>query len=116
MKNSMLKVFYGAAKNKKILIELIALLKNKYNWYPEIISLSSDDIKQFKDHFLLANTSIVKEDDLRSGDFLRNIEPKNNFLDLETINFFKKYETNAMSWFQDSNGFNFSFQKIGNTH
>ena len=111
MKNSILKVFYGSAKNKKILIELIALLKNKYNWYPEIISLGSDDIKQFKDHFLLANTSIVKEDDLRSGDFLRNIESKNNFLDLETLNFFKKYETNAMSWFQDSNGFNFSFRQ-----
>ena len=76
---------------------IIDHLKKEYNWQEEF-TLSE------KDNF---NNKNIDLKSLRLNDFSFS----DDLFDFECIDYLLKYEKNFLSWIEDSNGFNFSYNQ-----
>ena len=93
--------------NSKNAIELVKNLSSKYNWNP-VSFLSSGDLDK-QEHKFDEDCEFISLDLLRSGIFPKH--KNKNPIDKSILEKLSKYESSYFSWFEDTNGWNFSYNE-----
>ncbi len=102
----MKKIIYSNIKNNETQ-HIVDHLQKKANWTP-VLFHGEEDMKDLIEEKYL-NAKLVDSTKLRQGFFDYSLLGNEIPIDSEILENLSKYESNFMSWLQDTNGWNFSY-------
>ena len=103
-----MKVIYSQIGGANLTIQLIKKFEEELKWKPTFINTPNDEGKiKLQDHF--RNTGIVVSRKIRQGIFDYSYIREKRSIDKSIINKLSKFQSNVMSRFEDSSGYNASF-------